>query len=187
MKKDSYFCKPKFEEMPGSYTIALIGLKEGHHTFEFEIGKEFFEKFEESEIKEGSLITVIDIEKRPSHSDVVISISGSVRISCDRCLEVFSHPVSCENKLLVKFGKSLEDSDPDILSIPSDEHELDLQQHIYEFIHLAMPIRRVHPNDKKGNSTCDPIMLKKLEELVIDEDVDNDPRWDELKRLMNDN
>jgi len=62
-----------------------------------------------------------------------------------------------------------------------------LQQHIYEFIHLALPIRRVHPDDKKGNSTCDPIMLKKLEELVIDEDVDNDPRWDELKRLMNDN
>jgi len=187
LKKDSYFCKPKFEEMSGSYTIPLSGLKEGHHTFKFEIGNEFFEKFEESEVKEGSLIAEIDIEKRSSHSDVKIRISGSVRISCDRCLEMFLQPVNCENKLLVKFGKSLEDSDPDILSIPSDEQELDLQQHLYEFIHLALPIRRVHPDDKKGNSTCDPIMLKKLEELIIDEDAESDPRWDELKRLMNDN
>ena len=169
------------------YTIPLIALKEGYHTFEFEIENEFFEKFEESEIKEGSLAAIVDIEKRTSHSDVTIRISGSVRISCDRCLEMFSQPVNCENKLLVKFGKSLEESDPDILSLPSDEHELDLKQHFYEFIHLALPIRRIHPDDKKGNSTCDPVMLKKLEELIVDEDVENDPRWDELKRLMNDN
>ena len=187
MKKDSYFCKPKFEEMSGSYTISLIGLKEGYHTFEFEIGDEFFEKFEESEIKEGSLIAYIEIEKRSSHSDVLIKISGSVRVSCDRCLEMFSQPVNCENKLLIKFGKSLEDSDPDILSLPSDEHDLDLKQHIYEYIHLALPIRRVHPDDKNGKSTCDPIMLKKLEELIIDEEPDIDPRWDELKKLMNEN
>jgi hypothetical protein len=30
-------------------------------------------------------------------------------------------------------------------------------------------------------------MLKKLDELIIDEEKDNDPRWDELKKLMNDN
>ena len=173
--------------MSGSYTIPLIGLKEGHHTYEFEIGKEFFEKFEESEVKEGSLIANIEVEKRSSHSDVIIRISGTVRISCDRCLEMFFLPLNCENKLLVKFGKTLEDSDPDILSMPSDEHELDLQQHIYEFIHLALPIKRVHPDDKKGNSTCDPVMLKKLEELIVEEEDENDPRWDELKKLMNNN
>jgi hypothetical protein len=30
-------------------------------------------------------------------------------------------------------------------------------------------------------------MLKKLDELIIDEEPENDPRWDELKKLMNDN
>jgi uncharacterized protein len=173
--------------MSGLNNIPLNGLKEGSHSFDFEIGKEFFEKIEESEVKEGSLIAHILVEKRTSHSDVLIKISGTVRISCDRCLEMFSQPVKCENKLLVKFGKRLEDSDPDIISVPTDEHELDLQQHIYEFIHLALPIKRVHPNDKKGRSTCDPVMLKKLDELIIDEETDSDPRWDELKKLMNDN
>jgi uncharacterized protein len=173
--------------MSGLYTIPLGGLKEGHYSFDFEIGKEFFDKFEESEIKEGSLEAIVLIEKRSSHSDVLIRISGNVRINCDRCLELFFHPVICENKLLIKFGKSLEESDPDVLSLPADEHELDLQQHFYEFIHLALPIRRVHPDDKNGNSTCDPEMLKKLEEHLIEDEIEDDPRWEELKKLMNDN
>jgi uncharacterized protein len=173
--------------MSVTYTIPLSGLKEGRHKFDFEISKKFFEKFEESEVKEGSLIANIEIDKISSHADLLIRISGSVRICCDRCLEMFSQPVSCENRLLVKFGKSIDDTDPDIISLPSDEHELDLQQHIYEFIHLALPIKRVHPDDIDGNSTCDPEMLKKLDELIIDEENVYDPRWDELKKLMNNN
>ena len=173
--------------MSGSYTILLSGLKEGHHTIDFEIDKEFFEQIEESEVKEGSLIANIEMDKRSSHLDMIIRVSGSVRISCDRCLEIFSQPVSSENRLLVKFGEKIEDIDPDILSVPTDDYKLDLQQQIYEFIMLAMPIKRVHPADKKGKRTCDPVMLKKLEELIIEEEKTNDPRWDELKKLMNDN
>jgi len=142
--------------MSRSYTIPLSGLKEGHHTIDFEIDKEFFEQFEESEVKEGSLIANIEMGKRSSHSDLVIRISGRVRISCDRCLDLFFHQVVCENRLLVNFGKSMDDIDPDILSVPVDEPELDLK-------------------------------LKKLEELILEEESEYDPRWDELKKLMNDN
>jgi uncharacterized protein len=174
--------------MSSSYTISLSGLKEGHHVIEFEIDKEFFEEFEESEVKEGSLIANIEMDRRSSHLDMIVRVSGSVRVSCDRCLEMFSQPVSSENRLLVKFGKSIDDTDPDILSVAADENELDLQQHIYEFIMLALPIKRVHPANKSGKSTCNPDMLKKLEELIIvEEEKETDPRWDELKKLMNDN
>jgi uncharacterized protein len=173
--------------MSGSYTILLNGLKEGHHTIDFEIDKEFFEQIEESEVKEGSLMANIDLDKRTTHIDLIIRVSGTVRVSCDRCLEMFPQPVSSENRILVKFGKSIDDIDPDIISVSVDEHELDLQQQLYEFIMLALPIKRVHPVDKKGKSTCDPVMLKKLEELITEEEKVNDPRWDELKKLMNDN
>jgi uncharacterized protein len=187
LKKDSYFCNPKFEEMSGSYTIGLSGLKEGRHTIDFEIDNKFFESFEESEIKEGSLFAIIELEKRSSHADLFIRISGKVKVCCDRCLEMFFYQLESESRLLVKFGKKIDDTDPDILSLTTDDHELDLQQHIYEYIHLALPIRRVHPDDQNGNSTCDPEMLKKLRELIVEEENENDPRWDELKKLMNDN
>ena len=187
MKKDSYFCNPKFEEMSGSCTIPLIGLKEGYHTFEFEIGDEFFEKFEESEIKEGSLIAYIEIEKRSSHSDVLIKISGSVRVSCDRCLEMFLYPIECENKLLVKFGVKWDDNDPDIITVPADEHELNIKQYLYEFIYLALPIKRTHSEDKNGNNICNPDMIKVLKQHIVNEEKVSDPRWDELKKLLNKN
>ena len=102
--------------MSGSYTIPLIGLKEGHHVFDFEIGEKFFGQFEESEVKEGSLIAHIDIDKRSTHIDLSIRISGGVKVCCDRCLEMFLQPVDCMNRIVVKFGKSTEDNDPDISS-----------------------------------------------------------------------
>jgi uncharacterized metal-binding protein YceD (DUF177 family) len=60
-------------------------------------------------------------------------------------------------------------------------------QHCYEYILLALPIQRVHPDDKNGESTCDPGMLDKLKEHIIIEEPETDPRWDELKKLMNNN
>jgi uncharacterized protein len=173
--------------MSGLFTVPISGLKEGHHIFDFEIGKKFFEMFEESEIKEGMLVAITEIEKGSSHINLDIKISGSVRICCDRCLEMFDLPMACENRLVIKFGPVRDESDPDILTLPVDEHELDLKQYFYEFIYLAMPIQRIHPDDENGKSTCDPFMLQKLKEHLVEEEIKSDPRWDELKKLINNN
>ena len=173
--------------MSGLFTIPISGLKEGHSSFNFEINNEFFEKFEESEVKNGMFEAFVDADKRSSHINLAIRIRGVVSISCDRCLLVFSHPVDCENRLLIKFGKINDESDPDIITVPADENELDLKQYFYECILLALPIQRVHPVDKNGISGCDPEMLKKLDQHIVNEDYGIDPRWDELKKLINNN
>jgi DUF177 domain-containing protein len=174
--------------MSGSLTLGLSGFKEGRHTIDFEIDNKFFESFEESEIKEGRLFAHVELDKGSSHIDLVIRISGSVKVCCDRCLEMFYLPVDCENRLLLKTGKKIDDDDdPDIISLAADEHELDLRRHFYDFINLALPIKKVHPDDIDGKSTCDPVMLKKLNEFIIEAEIESDPRWDELKKLMSDN
>ncbi len=170
--------------MSGLFAITISGLKEGLHNYDFEINKEFFDQFEESEVKEGTLTVSVVAEKSSSHIDIAIRIRGEVTIACDRCLGIFSFPVACENRLLVKFGKTTDDSDTDIITIPSDEHELDMRQYFYEYILLALPIQKVHPTDKNGKSTCDPEMLKKLDELIVESEGGTDPRWDELKKLI---
>ena len=171
--------------MSGSYTIPISGLKEGSHSYYFEIGSEFLGLFEESEIREGELKASVEADRLISHIDITIRIDGTVRISCDRCLGIFSLPVSCENRLLVKFGKLHDESDPDIISLTEEENELDLSQYFYEYILLALPIQRLHPADESGNSTCDPEMIKRLNEHIINDDIGTDPRWDELKKIMN--
>lgn len=172
--------------MSRQYIIPIGGLKDGKHKFDFEIGNSFFEGFEESEVKEGELIADVSLEKRSTHLDLFIDIKGRVMINCTRCLEAFSWPVESGSRLLVKFGNTEEEIDPEIIYLPFGENELDLEQRFYEDILLSLPIRRIHPDDSEGNSTCDPLMLKRLEELKSDE-PGIDPRWNELKKLMNDN
>jgi uncharacterized protein len=173
--------------MSGFFTIPVSGIKVGHHIFEFKINKKFFDLFEESEIKEGQLVAVAEIDKSSTHLDLNLKISGKVRVSCDRCLEMFDHPVECENRLLVKFGQAIDESDPEIITIPRNENELDLKQYLYEFIYLALPIKRIHPDNADGISKCDPVMLQKLKEHLVEKEIRTDPRWNDLKKLMNDN
>jgi uncharacterized metal-binding protein YceD (DUF177 family) len=173
--------------MSGLFTIPLSGLKEGGHSYNFEIVDEFFELFEGSEITSGDLNAVVELDKRSTHMDLRFSIKGSVTINCDRCLEPFLQSIECENRLLIKFGKNWDENDPDILTIPADEFELDVKQYLYEFIYLSLPIKRTHPLDKSGKSTCDPEMLKKINEHTVNIENDSDPRWDELRKLMNNN
>jgi uncharacterized metal-binding protein YceD (DUF177 family) len=173
--------------MSGLFAIPIGGLKEGRYNYDFDITSSFFGDFEESEVHEGELKVMVEIEKRSSLMELNIRINGVVNISCDRCLDVFRHPLNCENRLLVKFGKTHDDSDPDIITIPPDEHELDLKQYFYEYILLAMPIQRVHPPGKDGKSTCDPIMIEKLKAHIVTEEPEPDPRWDELKKLISNN
>ena len=170
------------------FKIPFKGLKEGRYSFEFKIDDEFFEEFEESEIKEGNFLAVVEMGKRASHIDLLIKISGAAMVSCDRCLEMFSYPINCENRLIVKFEENISNDDADVICLSTDEHELELRQHLYEFIHLVLPIRRVHLPDKNGKTGCNPEMIKKLNELLITEEKQNntDSRWDKLKKLIND-
>jgi uncharacterized metal-binding protein YceD (DUF177 family) len=173
--------------MSGMFSVPIGGMKVGGHSYEFKIDKAFFDQFEESEIGEGKLTAAVIASKQTTHIDLEIKISGTVDIECDRCLGVYSQAISCENRLLVRFGRETDLSDPDIVSVPADENELDMSQYFYEYILLALPMKRVHPADRNGKSSCDPAMLEKLEEYNVDEDKTADPRWDELKRLMNNN
>ena len=84
-------------------------------------------------------------------------------------------------------GKVRDEDDPDIITIHAEEPVLDLKQYFYEYILLALPIQRIHPDDSEGNSTCDPHMLEKLQEHIVNDIDEKDPRWDELKKLANNN
>jgi uncharacterized protein len=171
--------------MSGIYSIPVYGLKEQQYTFDFEIGKEFFELFEDSEISEGNLAITVKADKRSSHIDLNIKVEGVVLVPCDRCLALFSLPLEGSYRLLVKFGRELDDSDPEIITLPADEQVLEMSQFFYEYILLALPIQKIHPEDRNGKSLCDPEMIKKLEEHLISEIDETDPRWNELKKLMN--
>ena len=154
----------------------------------FDIDDTFFDGFEETEIKKGNVKVETRLNKKVNLLEFDFYIKGVVSISCDRCLDDFEMQIESENKLFVKFGEQFEEQTDEIITLSFEEHEIDLSQFIYEYIHLSLPYRRVHPDDENGESLCNKEMLKKLEEYSVREEEHHDPRWDDLKNLyMNNN
>ena len=162
------------------FVIPFSGLKAGNYTFTFEIDDRFFEHFEYSEIKHGRIHVDVVLERQQRMMVFNFLIAGNVILPCDRCGEIFSQPVDGEEKLIVKFGPEHEEESEDILVITEDEHELDLSQYIYEYIHLLLPLRKVHGTDEQGNSLCDPDVINRISEK---EEPPVDPRWDALRKI----
>jgi uncharacterized metal-binding protein YceD (DUF177 family) len=87
--------------------------------------------------------------------------------------------------LIVKFGKDYHEENEEVQIIPEGETHLDVSPFIYEYIHLLMPFRKVHPEDEEGNSLCDPEVIKRINERETLSEPD--PRWEVLKKLKTKN
>ena len=166
------------------YAIQFVGLEPGNHQFEFEVNDSFFEHFEFSQIQQGQVHVTVDLQKMERMMIFNIAFEGEVQVTCDRCTHEFYTPVADEQQLIVKLGAGYLEESEDVVVIPETEYQFDLSTYIYEFIHLALPARLLHPDDENGNSTCDPDVLKRLSAMAPHDTVD--PRWEALKNLQTD-
>lgn len=168
------------------YRIPFSGLKLGEHGFEFEIDSLFFNEFEYSIVKDGSLKATVLLDKQETMMIVNIHIEGTIELICDICLNQFSSPTNIEERLIVKFDEhdDLSDSTDEILVLKKNEHTLDLTDAIYEYINLSVPAYS-RCEEQGLNARCDQIMVNKLRSLN-EQDKSNeqvDPRWDILKHI----
>ena len=169
------------------YTLPFSGLSEGKHQFDFSINDRFFAEFENSEVEKGELEVQVELEKRSTYLSLSFTINGVVELICDRCLENFIFPVKSNRKLLVKFSEKQVEDEAELIYLHPTAFEVEVAQFIYEFVILSLPIRRVHPDGENGESLCDPVMIKKLEELRYHSntlDEPDDPRWNELRKII---
>ena len=177
-----------------NFTIRFIGLKDGVHNYIFKINNEFFDLFEYSELTEGDLEAKVEFKKAATMLTFNIHIKGTVKLTCDVCVDEFEHSLDFKNTIYIKFGEEYEELDLDLIMIDKNDIDFDLSKLFYDLIVVNLPTRRVHPTDKDGNSTCNPEMLKQIEELLVyesnseredDEEENIDSRWNELKKLKN--
>jgi uncharacterized metal-binding protein YceD (DUF177 family) len=170
---------------PDQYQIAFSGLNSGTHQFDFIIGNSFFEQVKDTEITGGSVSVVITMAKDERMMDLHLAIEGKVSVACDRCNEQMEMDVKGNERLIIKLGDRYYEESDDVQVIPDTAHQFDMSPFLYEYIHLLLPIRRVHPEDDQGNSRCDPEIIRKLKELS--ESHMPDPRWEALNQLKKKN
>jgi uncharacterized metal-binding protein YceD (DUF177 family) len=169
---------------PEEYRIAFAGLKPGTHVFDFEVGRAFFEAIGDDIISDGKVAVAISMVKEERMMDFHFRINGSVVVTCDRCTEPLTLEVGGDERLIVKLGDKYYEESEDIQVIPETDHSFDVAPFLYEYLHLMLPVRKVHPDDDSGNSLCDPAVLQKLEQLKPEPGPD--PRWEVLRNLRQD-
>jgi uncharacterized protein len=180
------------------YGIAFKGLRDGEHVFKFKLDNSFFELFEAAQVEAGDLTATVRLSKSSRMLEFEFSISGVVETICDRCLSEVDTPIEFNGTLYVKFGEFYDEPTEEIVILPHESHTFNVAQFMYEFIVVSIPIRHVHPDNENGTPGCDINMLKRLDDYMVDEapvdDPDEetnyesiDPRWDELKKLINKN
>lgn len=167
-----------------NYDISFSGLKTGKHEFKFEIDGEFFELFDtEQEFTNPNIVAHVLLEKHTTFLEFTTSITGTIELVCDITNEDFNHPIDNEIKVLVKFGEEYDDSEEDVITIPTSDHAFNISQLIYENVMLSVPMKKISPNVSDED-------IKAVEQFgIVEEEKEeiSDPRWDALKKLKDKN
>lgn len=162
------------------YVLPHKGLAIGSHEYSFKIDKAFFKNFEYLEIEGGLVNLKLEIIKESTLLNLLFNFDGSVVIKCDRCLDTFNMDIADNFRLIVKFGEDFEEVSDEVITIPVNESHIDITQYVFEYLNLMLPLKKVHPDDEKGNSTCNSDMIERLDNYS---EHDTDPRWDALKNI----
>ncbi len=169
-----------------NYDVSFSGLKTGKHVFRFEIDKEFFQLFDtEQEFTNPGISVDVLLDKHSTFLEFDIRVNGKVELVCDITNENFHHSIENEIRVLVKLGEEYDDSEEDVITIPSSDHAFNVAQLIYENVALSIPMKKISPNV----SDEDLAILEKFSPKQNDqeEEHESDPRWDALKNLKNKN
>lgn len=177
-------------EEKNAYTIKFVGLKEGKHQFDYHIKDEFFDFFEYDDFNKADVKVNIELNKKANLLEFTFDVNGFVNVNCDLSLEAYDQEIENTLNLVVKFGDEYNDDNEDVLILPWSEFEINVKHYIYEAIVLAIPQKRVHPGVEDG--TLDSEILDRLEDYQPeaenenkDEEEEIDPRWEDLKKLLN--
>ena len=170
----------------GSYAVRISGLTDGDHDFSFELDQQFFTSLEQPEVENGMVNAEVILERKPGVLSLHFHLDGKVEVVCDRCLEPFMTGIETTQTIFVKMGDTPGEIEDDVIMIHKDDHEIDVGQFMYEFIILALPYQRIHPNDDNGVPACNPEMIRKLEAHRGNRKQKDqmDPRWDALKGII---
>jgi len=162
------------------FEINIFNLSNKRHEFDFEISDSFFEEFDYSSLNKGKGTCHLNLIKSETMITLEFVIEVSVELICDRTLESFYFPIAIEEDLIIKFGDSDYMLSEDVLVIRNDSPSINVMDYIYEFISLAVPMKKLHPSIK-DEVAPDLIYSSNIEEEVGEKSTD--PRWEALKKL----
>ncbi|GCD78579.1 DNA-binding protein [Thermaurantimonas aggregans] len=182
----------KDERWLKEFDVPFVGMKVGVHRFEYTLDDAYFAHYATQDFRNARLTCKVEMEKKPNMLVFGFQVGGKVEVDCDISTEPFDLDISGDWKLVVKFGPTFIEEEDGIMTLPHEEHTINLSQFIYETAVLAIPLQRIHPGVADGTFEND--VTRKLAEIKVDkistgieplDEFPTDPRWEKLKDLKN--
>ena len=186
------------------YNIDLKSMQADSAKYEFVLDNLYFANIDGPEVQKGKVNVELSVKRSLHAFELDFQINGVVFVPCDRCLDDVELPVTSSDKLLVKFGREYAEEGDNLIIIPEEEGVINVAWFMYEFISLAIPMKHVHAPGK-----CNKAMTSKLSKHLrvdaemgdddfFDAEIDDntseedleekiDPRWNELKKILDNN
>lgn len=168
-----YFCMTVQKDR---FFLTLNTVPEGEFSEQFILDGGFLAQENPFDILGGEVTIFVEGLRTGDDFQLAFIVEGEVKTICDRCNTPFLLEVSNEFPLSVRLvnAESSQDNDEEFL-VSRNEPILALDELLFEFVVLSMPMRKVHPEGE-----C----VAEAEEFFLSQTQEKeDPRWSVLKQL----
>ncbi|MEZ4900477.1 MAG: DUF177 domain-containing protein [Spirosomataceae bacterium] len=114
-------------------------------------------------IEKGYFKTHLKIDKSATMMLLDFDIEGHVELICDRSLDIFEEPIAIQERLILKFGDHDEQLADNIELIRQDAIRINVASYIFEYIALALPMKKLHPrfrtNEEEINEKEESVLI----------------------------
>ncbi|WP_228713799.1 YceD family protein [Arundinibacter roseus] len=174
------------------YSIDIYGLENKSYEYDYEVEPVFFQEMPQDLIEGGNFKVHLVLEKSSTMIQLRFSIVGEVELICDRSLEPYEEQVETQGLMILKFGDQDEELTEEIAIINRNRTRINVAGYIFEFIALALPMKKIHPDLRTQDDDTEFEALVYSSESGETADADEsapapeekiDPRWEPLKKL----
>jgi len=157
----------------------------------------FWSASEYEDITGGKITADVEVTTVGDDFRVRFQMEGSVNVPCDRCLDDMSLPINIDESLMVRLANQDEEVDENLITVDEMRGTLDVSWIMREMVAVVIPVQHVHED-----GGCNPDMMERLAAMqvgYVQDDEENtgdtsedshqavDPRWNELKKIIDNN
>lgn len=172
-----------------AFDITISTLKNTQHEFSFVADETLFEGTAHTSVEKAQLKIALVLDKSETMLHLHFNIEGSLTLLCDRSLEPFEHSIAVKQQLIWQFGDTPETITDELEIIDRQTAVINVSQPIYEFVLLAIPMKKLHPRfrNEADDDTVEETLIYSSENTPAspDEDSPIDSRWEALRKLKN--
>jgi uncharacterized metal-binding protein YceD (DUF177 family) len=161
-----------------TFEIAFVGLKPGIHEFKYEVDDKFFAETEGREFSNCTAVIKLQLDKKSGFMLLKFEVGGKADVVCDRCGNNLAKDLWDEFNMLVKMvdnpeEMNMQESDPDVFYISRTESHLNIDNWIYEFVSLSVPLQKMCTDEEFGGPKCNKEVLEMLKNMEVKNEGSN--------------